>query len=68
MELPSARPFTFATWNIDQARREEAFPETRFDVRWPSIKAQIAAADADVLCLQELRNLETSEISVPRLL
>lgn len=62
------QPFTFATWNIDQARREEAFPETRFDTRWPAIKKQIIASNVDVLCLQELRNLETSKISVPCLL
>ena len=59
---------TFVTWNIDQAKREEAFAETRFDVRWPAIKEQIAQCNADILCLQELRNLETSSINVARIL
>ena len=63
-----AETYRFATWNIDQARQEEAFEATRFDVRWPCIKAQIKAYDPDLLCLQELRNLETSAITVPRLL
>lgn len=60
--------YTFATWNIDQARREESHENTRFDVRWPFILANIASAKPDILCLQELRNLETSAITVPRLL
>ncbi len=60
--------FKFATFNIDQARREEAFEETKFDVRWPHLKKLIQDADADILCLQELRNLETSKISVTELL
>jgi endonuclease/exonuclease/phosphatase family metal-dependent hydrolase len=60
--------FEFATFNIDQARREEDFEETKFDVRWPRLKKMIQDANVDVLCLQELRNLETSKISVSDLL
>jgi len=60
--------FTFSTWNIDQARREESHEETKFDKRWPGIKEQIATHLPDILCLQELRNLETSSIKVHDLL
>lgn len=60
--------FTFATFNIDQARREENYVETMFNNRWPHLKKLIVDANADVLCLQELRNLETSSISVTDLL
>lgn len=60
--------FKFATFNIDQARREEGYEETKFDVRWPLLKKMIQDANADILCLQELRNLETSSIKVSDLL
>ena len=60
--------FKIATWNIDQARREEKFPETKFDVRWPRIRDQIAQCAASILCLQELRNLETSSVTVGAIL
>jgi endonuclease/exonuclease/phosphatase family metal-dependent hydrolase len=58
----------FATWNLAQAKREEAFEETRFDVRWPCIKQMLKAYDADILCLQELRDLDSSQIKVADLL
>jgi endonuclease/exonuclease/phosphatase family metal-dependent hydrolase len=64
----SSETFTFSTWNIDQARREEDHEETKFDKRWPGIKDQIATHLPDILCLQELRNLETSSIKVHDLL
>jgi endonuclease/exonuclease/phosphatase family metal-dependent hydrolase len=60
--------YSFATWNIDGDVREEKHEETRFDVRWKHILAQIAEAKPDILCLQELRNLETSVMTVPRML
>jgi len=58
----------FATWNIDQARREEGYENTKFDTRWDKIYEYITKLDADILCLQELRNLETSKIKVNDLL
>lgn len=60
--------YTLATWNIDQARREEDHAETRFDKRWPAIKQYISDARPHLFTLQELRNLTTSEITVSRLL
>lgn len=59
----SKKMIRVGTWNIDQARREEQFPSTQFNVRWPTIKKQIIECDADILCLQELRNLETSTVT-----
>ena len=60
--------FKFATWNIDQARREEKYEATKFDTRWPLIQSQIRECNADILCLQELRNLETSSVTINSLL
>lgn len=57
-------PIKFATWNINQAGAAERFVETKFDNRWPKIFQQIKDCDADIICLQELRNLDTSEIKV----
>jgi len=67
--------FKFATWNIDQARREEDYEATKFDNRWGGeegavhgILPQIEECNADILCLQELRNLATSRVTVNELL
>jgi endonuclease/exonuclease/phosphatase family metal-dependent hydrolase len=53
----------FLAWNIDQARREEAFPQTAWDTRSPGVKALIQRTEADVIALVELRDLETSKES-----
>lgn len=58
----------FATWNVDQARREENYEETKWDNRYESVLKLIEKADADILCIQELRNLDTSKIGVKRFL
>lgn len=68
MQEQEPEHYKFATWNIDQARREENHEETRFDNRWPAIKRYITDARPDLFTLQELRNLTTSEMTVPRLL
>jgi endonuclease/exonuclease/phosphatase family metal-dependent hydrolase len=64
----ATQTYTFATWNIAHAKADEAFEQTRFDVRWPLILTHISDCDADILCLQELRNLETSAVSVADIL
>jgi endonuclease/exonuclease/phosphatase family metal-dependent hydrolase len=66
MEPPEK--FRCATWNIDQAKREENYEETRFDNRWPKILEYIKEVKPDVFALQELRNLETSKIDLPQIL
>lgn len=67
METQQER-YTFATWNIDQDMREERCEQTKVDVRWPRILEQIKDCRPDILCLQELRNLTTSVVTVPRAL
>lgn len=47
-------------WNIDQANREDRYPETTWDKRSPAVKALIKRANADIVCLVELRALKTS--------
>jgi len=51
---------TLLAWNVDQARREEAHPETSWDKRSPAAKQLIARVNPDLLALIELRDLETS--------
>jgi endonuclease/exonuclease/phosphatase family metal-dependent hydrolase len=60
--------FSIATFNIDQAKVEETHEDTKFDVRWPKLKPMIQEANVDILCLQELRNLETSSTRIPDVL
>ncbi len=60
--------FRCFTWNINQAKREENYEETRFDNRWPKILEYIKEVKPDVFTLQELRNLETSKIDLPQIL
>lgn len=47
-------------WNVDQANREEKYPETSWNTRSASVKALIKRAAADIVCLVELRALKTS--------
>ena len=47
-------------WNVDQANREENFPETKWDRRTGEVKRLIADNNADIVGLVELRNLATS--------
>jgi endonuclease/exonuclease/phosphatase family metal-dependent hydrolase len=54
----------FATFNVAQAKIDENVFETMFDNRWPLIKEMIKDSNVDILCLQELRNLETSSFKV----
>ncbi len=54
------KQFSFFAWNVDQARREEEHPETKWDVRSGKVKELIATCDADVMALIELRDLVTS--------
>ena len=49
--------FRFMTFNIDCARREEEHDETRLDQRFAKIFNVIKKANADIVCLQELRNV-----------
>jgi len=50
----------FFAWNIDQARREESFPETTWDNRSPHVKNLVSRVNADIVALIEIRDLETS--------
>lgn len=60
--------FTFATFNVDQARREEQYEATKWDNRKDAVRQLILDADCDIVCLQELRNLSTSETGVTQFL
>ena len=55
--------FRVLTYNVDQAVREEAYIETRWNNRYKRIQALIHDIDADVVCLQELRRLPGSELT-----
>lgn len=58
----------FVTWNVDQARREELEPGYEWDVRAPKVFATLQRvakhAPIDILCIQEMRNLTTSKMTV----
>jgi endonuclease/exonuclease/phosphatase family metal-dependent hydrolase len=60
--------WSLVQFNIDQANREEKHLSTQFDVRWPRLLALIKSRDADIVCLQELRNLLTSKIQIRHIL
>lgn len=49
--------FKLMTYNIDQAVREEEHAKTKWEVRKNRIKALIQEVNADIVCLQELRQL-----------
>jgi endonuclease/exonuclease/phosphatase family metal-dependent hydrolase len=54
------KSFKFMTYNVDQAVREEQFPSTKWEVRRDRIAKLIDEVDADIVCLQEMRELENS--------
>ncbi len=60
--------FSFATWNIDQAKREQLHEDTKIENRWPNILAMITQCNPDILSLQELRNLENCPLQVTDIL
>lgn len=60
--------FSFVTWNIDQAKREQLNEDTKIENRWPTILAMITQSNPDILCLQELRNLDNCPLQVTDIL
>jgi endonuclease/exonuclease/phosphatase family metal-dependent hydrolase len=54
------------SYNIDAARREQTSPhqELHFENRAPRLLQNMREAGADILCLQELRNLDNCTIDV----
>lgn len=54
------------SYNIDAARREQTSPhqELHFENRAPRLLQNMREANADILCLQELRNLDNCTIDV----
>ncbi len=56
--------FKIMTFNVDQALREEAHDETKWNVREPRIRALIEEVDADIVCLQEMRKLPDARSTV----
>ncbi len=57
----SSVSFKFLTYNVDQARREEKVEETKWSNRKDRIVALVKHTGADIVCLQELRQLEGYE-------
>ena len=53
--------FKFMTYNVDQAMREEKFEDTKWCNRKNRIEKLIKEVDADILCLQEFRQLPDNE-------
>ena len=64
MSGKTGETFRVLTFNVAAARRDEEHEETKMDVRFGKIFSVIQAADADIVCLQELRTLETSRYGV----
>nr|QYA18704.1 putative endonuclease/exonuclease/phosphatase [Clandestinovirus] len=54
-QLPSE--LHYMTYNVDQAMREEAFPETKWMARKDRVAALINEVNADIITLQEMRKL-----------
>lgn len=52
--------FKFMTYNIDQAMREEKYENTKWMNRKDRVAALIRDVDADIVCLQEIRQLPNS--------
>jgi endonuclease/exonuclease/phosphatase family metal-dependent hydrolase len=49
--------FKFLTYNIDQSVREEQFDQTKWMNRKDRVRNLIKEVDADIVCLQEMRQL-----------
>lgn len=47
----------YMTYNVDQAMREEAFPDTKWMARKDRVAALINEVNADIVTLQEMRKL-----------
>jgi len=60
-QLPNfVNKFKFMTYNIDQAMREEKYEETKWMNRKDRVAALIRDVNADIVCLQEMRQLPNS--------
>ena len=59
--------FKFMTYNVDCAVREEQFPTTKWCNRYKRIINLVKDAEADIVCLQEMRKLD-NKISVNKFL
>lgn len=57
--------FKLSTLNIAQAKRDELYGYSKFDTRCPAIVNLVKNSFSDVICMQELRNLPTSQWSIP---
>lgn len=62
--MAAATPFRFVTFNVDQARREEQVPGKTWNERVGGVLDVIRTAKPDIMCIQEMRNLETSNMTV----
>ncbi len=56
-DAPRGFQFKLMTYNVDQAVREEKFEHTKWATRMPRVKALIQEVNADIVCIQELRQL-----------
>lgn len=59
-------PIVVCSYNIDTARREQNSPhkELHFENRAPRLLQNMLESKADILCLQELRNLDNCTIDI----
>lgn len=59
-------PIIVCSYNIDSARREQVSPhkELHLESRTPRLMQNMLESKADILCLQELRNLDNCPIDV----
>lgn len=55
-------------YNVDQACREEKYENTKWNNRYERVVKLILEVDADIVCLQEMRKLDTSKITVQQFL
>lgn len=59
-----SKPIRYVTFNVDQAQREQLVPGKTWDERAPGVLDVIRESKADILCIQEMRNLTTSKMTV----
>lgn len=62
LQVPNSKqPFTFCSYNVDMAVREEKYDETKWSLRKHKIEEFINTSGYDVICLQEMRQLDGNE-------
>lgn len=60
--------FKLLQYNVDQAMREEKFPDTKWNNRVDRVEKLILDTKADIVCLQEMRQLPDSVKTVNQFL